>query len=53
MVDTHHIYIKPCGVKTNDWYTGLYHMTQDTIEEIIKEWPKEWRNLEINLTELD
>ena len=37
MADMHRIYIEPCGVKTNDWYTGLYRMVQTDIEEIIKE----------------
>ena len=53
MVDLHRIYIEPRSVKTKDWYTGSYRMVQDDIEEIIKEWPKEWRNPDINLSELD
>lgn len=48
MVDLHHIYIKPRGVKTKDWYTGSYQMVQADIEEIIKEWPKEWKNPNVN-----
>ena len=44
MADIHHIYIKTCGVKTKNWYTGSYRMVQADIEEIIKEWPEEWRN---------
>lgn len=53
MVDLHRIYIKPHGVKTKDWYIGSYRMVQADIEEIIKEWPKEWRSLDINLSESD
>ena len=48
MVDLNHIYIKPRGVKMKDWYTGSYRMTQVDIEEIIKEWPKEWITLDVN-----
>ena len=44
MADMHRIYIKPWSVKDQDWYTGAYLMEQQDIEEIIKEWPKEWRN---------
>ena len=53
MEDMHHIYIKPQNVKTKDWYTGSYRMVQDEIEEIIREWPEEWRNPDINLSESD
>ena len=51
MADLHHVYIKPCGVKTKYWYTSSYRMVQENIEEIIKEWPKEWINPNINLSE--
>lgn len=53
MMDLHHICIKPRGIKTKDWYTGSYRMVQADIEEIIKEWPEEWRNPDINLSELN
>lgn len=42
--DLHHIYLKPHDVETKDWYTGSYQMSQMDIEEILKEWPEEWRN---------
>ena len=51
MEDLHYIYIKPHGVKTKDWYIGSYRMVQDDIKEIIKEWPEEWRNPDLNLSE--
>ena len=53
MVDLYYIYIKPHGVKSKDWYTGSYRIVQADIEEIIKEWPKEWKNPDINLSESD
>ena len=53
MTDLHRIYIKPRGVKTKDWYTGSYRMVKVDIEEIIKEWLEEWRNPDINLSELE
>jgi hypothetical protein len=53
MADLHHIYIKKRSVKTKDWYAGSYCMVQADIEEIIKDWPKEWRSPDINLSELD
>lgn len=48
MADLHHIYIKPRGVKTKDWYTGSYRMVQANTKEIIKEWPEEWKNPNVN-----
>ena len=42
--DLHHIYLKPHGVETKDWYTGSYQMSHMDNEEILKEWLEEWRN---------
>ena len=53
MVDLHRIYIKPEGVKEKDQYTSIYWMEQKDIEEIIKEWPEEWRSPAINLSDSD
>ena len=53
MANLHRICIKPRGVKEKDWYTGAYQMEQPAIEEIIKEWPEEWRNSTINLSDFD
>lgn len=47
----HRIYIRPRGVKGQDWYTRAYQMEQQDIEEIIKEWLEEWRNPAINLSD--
>lgn len=44
MANLHRIYLKPHDVETKDWYIGSYQMSQMDIEEIIKEWPEEWRN---------
>ena len=51
MADMHRIYIMPRGVKEKDWYTGAYRMEQQDVEEIIKEWPEEWKNPTIELSD--
>lgn len=53
MEDMHRIYIKPWGIKEKDWYTRAYRMEQQDIEEIIKEWPEEWKNPAIDLSDSD
>ena len=42
LADMHQIWIKPCGIKKSGCYAGLYRMTAEDIEQIIKEWPQEW-----------
>ena len=46
LVDMHQRWIKPCGIKKSSWYTGPYHMTAEDMEQIIKEWPEEWQNID-------
>ena len=53
MADMHRIYIKLRCVKDQDWYNGAYQMDQQDIEEIIKEWPEEWRNLARDISDSD
>ena len=53
MVDMHRIYIKPGGVKEKDWYIGAYRMEQQDVEEIIKEWSKEWKNSTVDISDCD
>ena len=53
VADIHRIYIKSCGVKGKDWYTGAYRMDQEDIEQIVKEWSKEWKNSIENISDSD
>ena len=53
MVDMHRIYTKPRGIKEKDWYTRAYQMEQQDVQEIIKEWPEEWRNPTIDISDFD
>ena len=53
MADMHRIYIRLRGVKGQDWYTGAYRMDQQDIEEIIKEWPEEWKNPVVDIRDSD
>lgn len=46
LVDMHQIWIKPRSIKKSGWYVGLYCMTVEDIEKIIKEWPEKWQNIE-------
>ena len=46
LTNMHQIWIKPCGIKKSGWYAGPYHMTAEDVEQIIKEWPEEWKNIE-------
>ena len=47
LMDMHQIWIKPHGIKKSGWYVGSYRMTVEDVEQIIKEWPKEWQNIEV------
>ena len=47
LTDMHQIWIKPRGIKKSGWYAGSYHMIAEDIEQIIKEWPEEWQNIEV------
>jgi hypothetical protein len=47
------IYIKLRGVKNGDWHTRAYHMELEDIEEIIKDWPEEWKSSTVELTNSD
>lgn len=47
LADMHQIWIKPRGIKKFGWYAGSYRMTTGDVEQIIKEWPKEWQNIEV------
>ena len=49
ITDIHRIYIKPHGVKGVDWNTGAYRMEQEDVEQIIKEWPDEWKSSAIDV----
>lgn len=48
-MDMNKIYIKPRWIKNVDWDTGAYRMEQEDIDEIIKEWLKEWKSPTGNL----
>ena len=51
--DIHRIYIKPRGVKGIDWHTSSYRMEQEDVEQIIKEWPEEWKSSTIDVCDSD
>ena len=44
IADIQRIYIKSCGVKKIDWYTGAYYMEPVDIDQIIKDWLDEWKD---------
>lgn len=53
MVNMHRIYIKPRGIKEKDWYTRAYRIEQQYVDEIIKEWPEEWKNPIVEISDFD
>ena len=46
--DRHHIYLQPRAQKGGDRYIGYYRMTQEDIEQVIKDQPKIWVATEEN-----
>ena len=42
IVDRHHIYLQPHAQKGGDRYIGYYRMTQEDIEQVIKDKPEIW-----------
>ena len=52
-VDIHRIYIKSCGIKGINWCIGAYKMDKEDIEQIVKEWLKEWKNSAENVSHSD
>ena len=46
LADMHQIWIKPHGIKKFGWYASPYRMIVEDVEQIIKEWPEEWKNIE-------
>ena len=52
-MDMHMIYIKPHGSKNVDWHTRAYRMEPEDIEEIVKDWPEEWKSSAMDLTDSD
>ena len=52
-VDMQRIYIKPCGIKNVDWHIGAYCMELGDIDEIIKDWPEEWKSFLVDLIDSD
>lgn len=46
LADMHQIWIKLRGIKKSGWYAGPYCMTTEDVEQIIREWPQEWKNVE-------
>ena len=53
IVNIHRIYIKLHGVKGIDWHTSAYQMEQEDVEQIIKEWPKEWNISIVDVSDSD
>ena len=51
--DMHRIYIKLCGSKNVYWLAGAYRMEPEDIEEIIKDWPEEWKSSTVDLIDSD
>lgn len=49
--DMNKICIKPREVKNADWHTGAYRMEPKDIEEIVKDWPEEWKSSAVDLTD--
>ena len=40
--DRHHIYLHPCTQQGGDRHIGYYRMTQEDIEQVIKDQPEIW-----------
>lgn len=52
-MDIHKIYIKPHGVKSIEWHTDAYRMEPVDIDQIIKDWTKEWKTSDVDLSDSD
>lgn len=53
IADMHRIYIKTWGINGTDWHTGAYWMEQEDVEQIVKEWLKEWKNSIVDVSDSD
>ena len=42
VADRHHIYLQPCAQQGDDKHIGYYQMTQEDIEQVIKDQPEIW-----------
>ena len=43
IVDSHTIYLRPKGFRTDNWAIGLFRMTAQDVEDVIKDFDEEWK----------
>ena len=43
MADSHRIYLRPKGSRTNNWENGSFRMTAQDVEDTIKDFDEEWK----------
>ena len=43
MADMHTIFLRPKGFRTDNWATGLFRMTAQDVEDVIKDFDEEWK----------
>ena len=45
IVDMHTIYLRPKGFRKDDWAIGLFRMTAQDVEDVIKGFDEEWKKV--------
>ena len=43
VADMHTIYLRPKGFRKDDWAIGLFRMTAQDVEDVIKDFDEEWK----------
>ena len=44
-MDRHTIYLRPKGFRKDDWAIGLFRMTVQDVEDVIKGFDEEWKKV--------
>ena len=52
MADSHRIYLRPKRSKMDNWENGLFRMTAQDVEDVIKDFDDEWRQALEDITAL-